>query len=516
MTPHPAAELGAAQRIGLGDRRSVATLSRWRLSQKVRKWPIPPVDGEGRLRAIDADFSKTFLFPPSFEDLLSPDHPARFIRELVDYFITTVKLSWKDESGDGRPPFAAALLMRVWLYGYMHNIRTVRKLEAACREHIGLLWLTGMNTPDHNTLWRFWRMNQKTIAQVFRESVRMAVEAGMVGFALHAVDGTKIQAKGSTRKAWSQKKLEKFLERVDQKIAALEAEIGGHEVSEDEGYRLKTELTERQALRSLIEEKLQTLASLHKTDMNPHEPEAGMVKTGSGTRLGYNGQMVADEKKGLIVVEDLLTEPFDQGALLPLLDLVEEQLGRTAEHTVADGGYNTEQTLVEAQERNRSITVAAGPADAESHPDEPYHLSRFTYDEQNDQFVCPRGERLGFDQVKTKEHDRKVRVYRCTVGATCPVAGQCTKAKNGRTVERSPNHEVVERHRQRRRSEAGRERLKRRSTLGERPFAVIKRLLGFVRFRAGGKANAAAEWTWICLTHNLKILMAQWQREVAA
>jgi transposase len=467
------------------------------------------------LRAIDADFSKTYLFPPSFENLVGADHPARFIRELVDYLLPTVELSWKDEDGEGRPPFAAALLMRVWLYGYMHHIRTVRKLEAACREHVGLLWLTGMNTPDHNTLWRFWRMNRKTIAAVFRESLRMAVEAGMVGLALHAVDGTKIQGQGSTRTAWSQKKLEKFLARVDQTIAALEAELSGHEVSDDEGYRLKKELTDRQALRKMIEEKLQTLASQDKTDMNPHEPEARMVKTGSGTRLGYNGQIAVDDKKGLIVAEQLLTEPFDQGALMPLLDRVEEQLGKTAENTVADGGYNTEQTLVEAQQRNRSITVGAGPADAESHPDEPYHLSRFTYDAQNDQFVCPRGERLDFEHEKTKEHDRRVRVYRCTVGATCPVAAQCTSAKKGRTVERSPNHEVIERHRQRRRSDAGRERLKRRSTLAERPFAVIKRLLNFVRFRAAGVANAAAEWTWICLTHNLKILMAQWQREMA-
>jgi transposase len=468
------------------------------------------------VRAIDADFTKTYLFPPSFEDFLPEDHPARFIRALVEHLMPSVGLSWKDEDGDGRPTYAAGLLLRVWLYGYLHNIRTVRKLEAACRENIGLLWLTGMNAPDHNTLWRFWRMNQKTIGRVFRETVRLAVEAGMVGLALHAVDGTKIQAKASTHTVWDREDLEKFVVRVDQKVAALETEIARHDGGEDEGYRLKKELTDRQTLRVVIEEKLQMLASHERTVMNPNEPEARMMKTSSGTRLGYNGQIVVDDKKGLIVAEQLLTDPFDQGALMPVLDRVEEQFGKTAENTVADGGYNTEQTLVEAQERNRSITVAAGPADAESHPDEAYHPSRFTYDAENDQFVCPRGERLGFDQLKKKKHDRTVRVYRCTVGATCPVAAQCTNAKRGRTIERSPNHEIVERHRQRRRSEEGRERLKRRSTTGERPFAVIKRLLDFVRFRGGGLANAAAEWTWICLTHNLKILMAQWQREAAA
>jgi tetratricopeptide (TPR) repeat protein len=225
------------------------------------------------------------------------------------------------------------------------------------------------------------------------------------------VDGTKIQAKASTRTAWRKEKLEKFLVRVDQKVAALEAEIAGHEEGDDDGYRLKKELTEEQALRSVIQEKLQVLSSHQRTEMNPNEPAALLVKTSSGTRFGYNGQMVADDKHGLIVAEQLLTEPFDQGALMPVLDRVEEQLGRIAEHTVADGGYNTEQTLVEAQERSRSITVAAGPADAESHRDEPYHPSRFTYDAENDQFVCPRGEHLGFAYQELGQFDKAISLY---------------------------------------------------------------------------------------------------------
>lgn len=467
------------------------------------------------MKAIDADFGKTFLFPPSLEDFVPPDHPARFIREFVEYILPDVGLEWKNENGDGRPPFAAALLFRVWLYGYLHRVTTVRKLEAACREHVGLLWLTGMQSPDHNTLWRFWRMNRKTIRRVFREAIELAVQAGMIGLALHAVDGTKIQARSSTRTAWRRGKIEKFLARLDQQIESMERAIASHDAGEDEGYRLRENLANQQALRQTIAEKLQTLASHQTDEMNPNEPDARLMKSGGTIRLRYNGQMVADSKQGMIVAEAVVADAFDQEQLMPMLDLVEEQFGRTAAETVADGGYNTEQTLVEAEDKNRSITLAAGPAEAESHPHEPYHASQFHYDQDKNVFICPQGQELMFDKAKNKGGGRKVDVYRCLVCTSCPVARDCTRSSRGRTIERTQHHAIVERHRQKRRSEVGRANLKKRSTIAERPFACIKGHLAFVRFRGGGLLNAAAEWSWICLTLNLKILLAHWQREVA-
>ena len=467
------------------------------------------------MKAIDADFSKTFLFPPALEDFLPPDHPARFIRELVEYLLPSLELEWKKEDGDGRPPFAAGLLMRVWMYGYMHRITTVRKLEAACREHVGLLWLTGMNAPDHNTLWRFWKMNRKTIKQVFRESMQLAVQAGMIGMALHAIDGTKIQSSSSTRTAWSRRKLEKFLKRVDEQIEVLEATIGTHIEGKDEGYRLQQDLKDQQTLRKTITEKLDKLTSENTDDMNPNETDARLMKSGVGIRLGYNGQMVADAVEGMIVAESVNNEPYDQGQMMPMMDLVEIEFGTTAAETIADGGYSTEETLVQAEAKGRSITVAPGANDAESHADDPYHASRFMYDPTENVFVCPQNQKLVFEERKKKNNKRKVDVYRCTVSATCPVASICTSSRRGRTIERSEHHEVVTRQQLKRRSDQAIANMKKRSQLAERPFADIKRHLGFVRFRAGGLLNATAEWTWICLTFNLRILLRRWRLETA-
>jgi transposase len=99
------------------------------------------------------------------------EYPARFIREVVDALDLKERGSRQRESEDGRPNYASDLLLKVWLYGYFHKIRATRALEKACMNDIGLLWLTGLQKPDHNTLWRFWRDNKAAIRNVFKQGV---------------------------------------------------------------------------------------------------------------------------------------------------------------------------------------------------------------------------------------------------------------------------------------------------------------------------------------------------------
>ena len=88
---------------------------------------------------------------------------------------------------EGRPAYAPSLLLKIWPYGYFYRFRSTRRLEAACREHMALLWLTGLISPDHNSLWRFWHENQKALRQVFRQSAQLAVRTGAVGLVLQAL-----------------------------------------------------------------------------------------------------------------------------------------------------------------------------------------------------------------------------------------------------------------------------------------------------------------------------------------
>ncbi len=91
-------------------------------------------------------------------------------------------------------------------------------------ENMAFIWLTGMNTPDHNTLWRFWRDNKKVFKRVFKESVQVAVKSDLIGMAVHAMDGTKIMAGSSREKFKNQGQLERMLENLDKWIADVMTE----------------------------------------------------------------------------------------------------------------------------------------------------------------------------------------------------------------------------------------------------------------------------------------------------
>jgi transposase len=110
---------------------------------------------------IAPDYGQQFLLPPALEDWVAADHPARFLREFVDQLDLAALGFALPTAVEGRPPYAPSLLLKIWLYGYYHRIRSTRKLETACREHLSLLWLIGLIAPDHNSLWRFWRDNKK-------------------------------------------------------------------------------------------------------------------------------------------------------------------------------------------------------------------------------------------------------------------------------------------------------------------------------------------------------------------
>ena len=109
----------------------------------------------------EMDREQMWLLPPSLDELLPLDHPARFVAEFVDVLD---KEGWAELGveieGDplGAPAYHPRALLCVWLYGFMTGVRSCRKLEAACRDQISYLWLTGWQHPDHNTLWRFYKI----------------------------------------------------------------------------------------------------------------------------------------------------------------------------------------------------------------------------------------------------------------------------------------------------------------------------------------------------------------------
>src|SRR5271157_2175529 len=266
-------------------------------------------------RKIRAEYDQIMMFPPSVEDWIGPDHPARFVCDFADSLDLEAMGFQVSRSDVGRPGYAEDLLLKVWLYGYLSGIRSTRRLERACREHMGLIWLTGMNAPDHNSLWRFCDSNKKGLDEVFKESVHVAAKCELIGMVVNAVDGTKIRAASSGDGVVSTEVLEKTLERLDRSITEFMTEVARREQEEIGEYALPEGMHHALRRKEKIQRALKELEESRLERVHPREPEARFMKNRRGIELSYNAQAVADEERGIIVAADVVNEGSDNGQL---------------------------------------------------------------------------------------------------------------------------------------------------------------------------------------------------------
>jgi transposase len=457
---------------------------------------------------IDANYEERWLFPPSLEDLLPNEHPARMIREFVEaQDLKTLGFKVRTDE-DGRPNYSPKLLLKVWLYGYMSKIRSSRGLERACLEQIGMVWLTGMHYPDHTTIWRFWRDHQEPIRKLFKQLLRMTAAMDLVGMVLHAVDGTKILSQASPYKAWHRTTLEKKLKQLDGAIDEIMKQTEGAAVEENGECRLPADMQQRQQLRETIQAQLKALDEKDRDHLNPGDEEARMMKCRRGTKFAYNAQAVVDRDSKLIVAADVVTDESDNYQLVPMMEQVEENLGGVAEQTVADAGYEAATQLAAAEEKGYSALVSV----AQPPQDQPYHASRFIYDREEDQCICPRGEVLRFETTKPRDKMQpyEVRVYRCKSYENCLVRWQCSSSKEGRTIQIHPNRDALLRQREKRNDPTLRAALKQRGAIIEPLFGWVKEGMAFRRWTIRGREKAKTQWLLLCTALNLIRLHRRW------
>jgi transposase len=460
---------------------------------------------------IRANYEQIDLLPQSLEDWVPRDHPARFIREFVDA-LDLVGLGFRArEREEGRPNYAADLLLKVWLYGYLTRMRSTRELERACREHLSLVWLTGRHAPDHNTLWRFWKENGGALRQVFRQGVKVAAEHGLIGLICHAVDGTKIRAASARRGVEHRPELEQALGQVEASIREMERAVEAGEAEEEGEYRLPPELQAAQQLRQAIQASLGRRREVQREHLHPQELEARVMPCEGRKELAYNAQVVVDEASGLMVAEDVTNEENDHHQLVPMLEEAEENLGQVAQETVADGSYQSMVGLGEAERKGYAVLVNLGQ-EAGAKRGGPYHSSRFPYEASQDVVLCPRGERLKFERVKRNQRwPYAVRAYRCGRFRECPGRAACSADRQGRQIEISPYHQALARQRAKQQDPEKQKLLRQRKTIVEPVFGVIKQARGFRRWTVRGLANVRTQWALICTAFNLRKMYKAWE-----
>jgi transposase len=463
---------------------------------------------------------KQWLLPPRLDELIPPDHPARFVAAFVDELDyatwASLQISRSGEK-EGAPAYNPVLLLSAWLYGFMTKVRSSRRLEAACREQLPFIWLTGNQKPDHNTLWRFYKENRQGMRRLLKRTVETALAAGLVDLALQAVDGTKIAANASPSRTYDKAGLAKLLERVEAAIKDLEAQnaTGGDQLPR----QLPKELHTAEALRDKVREALSSLAAdEHHNYTNLSDEDAALLRTRGGFVTGYNAQTMASplslpegEVGGRLITAVAVVNELDVGQLLPMIAEAEANTGRNETTTLADAGYHSGPNLVACEEQSRSVLMPEGQAKALGSP---YHKDAFKYDAEADIYTCPEGKTLRFRDTRQRD-GRPVRRYRAaaSVCRSCPVFGICTRdARHGRALEIGPEDEALRQHRARMATPEGKEAYRKRKSLIEPVFGIIKEHLGVWRFLLRGLSNVAAEWSLVATAFNLRVLAGAWRR----
>ena len=444
------------------------------------------------------------LLPESLEDYIAADHPVRFL----DAFVEGLRLercgfARTRAAATGRPPFAPADLLKLYLWGYLNKVRSSRRLEAECGRNLEVIWLMGKLRPDFKTIADFRKDNAGAFKSVFRQFNLLCRELGLFGAELVAIDGTKLKAVNNPRRNYSRGQLSAWLEKIDARLSeflgALDQADAGEEASElkpDKGNL-------QQKIEALRERQKQVQAAIEEMDksgtneVSLTDPESRRMPRGE---VGYNAQIAVDAKHKLIVAQEVINNASDYGQLCAMAREAKEALAADHFQAVADRGYY-DGVEIAACEALGVETYIARPQKGSSVAAGRFSKEQFSYDAEKDTYGCPGGQTLSRETEWLKRGEPHIAYSHARACRQCPLKAQCTTA-DYRRITRWASEAVLERMQER--MAARPEIIRRRGALVEHPFGSIKFWMEQRAFLMRGLKKVRAEFSLSALAYNLK------------
>jgi transposase len=452
------------------------------------------------------DRSQTLLFPERLEDYIAAENPVRFL----DAFVAGLELHGLGFArarcaATGRPPYDPAALLKLYLYGYLHRIRSSRLLEQECHRNVEVLWLLGKLAPDFKTIADFRKDNLKALQAVARQFTLLCRKLELFGGQLAGLDGTKLAAVNSKDANFNEQKLKELLARADARIADYLKQLDQADAREPAGANpSRAELEQKiAALREKQDwhEELRAQLDADEKQVSTTDADARRMRAGGGgSVVGFNAQAAIDAKHKLIAAADVTNDETDVQQLANIAQQTKENLGVAQLEVVADRGYyNNSEVSVCAQ---HGITPYVAKPDTSANAKLGlFGKSRFSYDAARDVYVCPAGKELTH-RFNTEEKGRQLRYYRTQDCRSCALKKACTRNRGSRTITREADEGLMEA--MAARVAAAPEKMKLRKALCEHPFGTIKRSLGYTYFLLKGLTKVRTEWSLITLAYNLK------------
>jgi len=453
--------------------------------------------------------NQVILFPEAVEDYITEDNPVRFI----DAFVSSLHLNElgfarATPAETGRPAYDPGDLLRLYLYGYLHRVRSSRLLERETKVNLEVMWLLGKLSPDFKTIADFRRDNLKPLQQVCREFTLLCRKLGLLGGELVAVDGSKFKAVNGRRRNFSAPRLKKAMQVLDEKINAYLRGLDAADANDPDPDRPPPSATDMRAKIAMLRErqaKYQSLADELKASgakqVSLTDKDArSMIVHFNSTDVCYNVQTAVDEQHQLIVEHEVTNDPTDHAHLAEMAVRAKDTLGVEQLEVVADMGYYDGAEVKQCAAAGIT-TYIPKPITSVNQKRGLFTKQDFVYDEAKDCYRCPAGAELYF-RYESFEQNRQIRYYTTSQCRSCPIKAQCTTSQGGRRITRWVDEKLLED--MARRVRARPELLRRRQQLSEPPFGTIKRAMNQGYFLMKGLDKVSAEMSLTVLSYNLK------------
>lgn len=422
------------------------------------------IRGEGR--------SQGTLFPVVLDDLIPTDHVCRVVDAFVDGLaMGELDFGRAEAAETGRPGYDPRDLLKLYLYGYLNQIRSSRRLEAECRRNVELMWLLGRLYPDHKSIAEFRRMHRDAITASGVELVRFARSCGLIRGEWIAIDGTKFRAVASQDSVREREALRHYLDSMENADAEQQATIDPSAVQ----------------------------SAMEKLRQHP-EPEARFMPVAGTKAPAYNVQTAVDAEHALIVAHAITLNAGDNDCLEPMAAAARKALDSSASiNIIADKGYSNGEHASRCEEAGMIPHVPSRRGINNKGDGSLLDRNAFLYQPETDRFLCPEGKTL--KRLALSRKDRAV-YYQADANdcGSCSLKSRCTKAPQ-RLVTRHLYDDVLNRMQQR----ATPDKMRLRRCTVEHPFATLKyQIFGHPRFLLRGLHGSQTEISLAVMAYNLK------------
>ena len=453
--------------------------------------------------------SQIELFSLTLDDSIEADNEVR----LIDAFVSQLKLDdlgFNMQAGEnGRPSYHPGDLLRLFIYGYLNRMRSSRSLEKECKRNIEVMWLLKQLKPDHNTIANFRRDNPKAIKRVFKETVRIAKYFNLIGGQLLAGDGTKLRAQNSKKNNFNQKKIDRHLQYIENKLDEYNQALAKEDGDSERKKELQEEITKQEGRKEKYHKLEAELKATGEKQISTSDPESRQLAIRNIiTEVVYNLQTSVDAKHNL-PVDYLVTNENDRNAMGTMVERTVDEIGHNNFTSLYDKGYHTGTEFAKVAKLGVDVMVAipAIPKSSQA-PDPAFNLEHFKFDAQKHTYTCPMEQTLTTNGKWHKaSNSSDFQLFRTPACKACEARAKCTSAKyNGRIIRHLAENTYVTANKAR--IEANPKLYKRRQAIVEHPYGTIKRQWGFDHIMTKKSiSRASADVGLIMTAYNLRRLI---------